>query len=161
MSDAFQPVYSHNGTYDDYWNTRPVRRYGRILNNQLSRDPAEQAYRVRAYEDIGNQTIAAQDQARFGGAQAFGFNNPSGIPLALSMQANMSAPYGKADMEAQEAGRQSAQNTGQAILNMKQMHANWYQTLMGPWLQNKNIESQMQIAQMQAAAAAAAAGGGG
>lgn len=161
MSDVFHPVYSHRGTFDDYWNTKPVRAYYRILRNQLRQDPAEQAYRQRAYEDVGRQQMAANQAVRANSATAFGMNNPTGFQTALMAQNALMAPYGAADLAAREAGRQSSQTTGQALLNAKQMHANWYSTLMGPWLQMENIEAQKQIAAMQAAAAAAAASGGG
>ena len=160
MSAPFDPVYSHNGQFDDYWNTKPVKGYYRLLGNMLRQDPAEHMYRQRAYEDLGQQTMAATQGAQMGATSAFGFNNPSGITSSLMQRAYMSAPYGSADMAAEEAGRQSTIGTGNALMDAKQRHANWYASLKNIRLSYEQMKIQEEVAKAQAAASAAAASGG-
>ena len=114
---------------------------------------AEQAARTAAFSTIGNQTQAASDQARRGTVGMIGANNPNGMLPSIQSQIQMQAPYAQAEQQAGIAGKQAVSNAGQGWQNLKQSQANWFATMMQPYLTQEQIK-------MQAAQMAAGAGGG-
>ncbi len=155
LSDVHHPEW-------DIGRTKNRRAYSKILGDMLGNRMAGQQYRQVAYDRIAGQTRSAEDAYRDMGTQAYGFNNPSGMTSALVAQTRAKAPYAAADLAAREAGRQSSINTGRAILDKQQQHANLYSTVIAPYLQNKEIENQaaLGLAQMAAMGSAGGAAGG-
>lgn len=134
------------------WNKRVLGQHG--LN-------AEQAYRERAFSDIGNQQMQANLQGQQALTSSFGMNNPSGLMASIVAQNALAAPYGQANLGAIEAGRQAMNQQAQTHFANKQARANIWATLWGPALQWESFEVQReQIAAMKAQAAAAASAGG-
>ena len=154
MGDPFQPEWGK------IRKNKTSRSYSNYLAKALGRGglDAEQAYRQQAYGTIANQTMAARDAARTGVAGAFGANNPSGLTAALQSRAQLAAPYAQAGMQATMAGQNQQMRLGQGWQDARQRNANFYTTLMGPYLQNKQIE---QAAALAAAQAGGAGGDGG
>lgn len=139
----------------------PARHaYSKILHDQLSNRFASQRYRQAAYDRIAGTTRAGEEAYRDMGAQTYGFNNPSGMTTALIANQRARAPYASADLLAREAGRQSSINTGRALMDKQQSHANLYATYVSPYLQNKEIENNaaLGLAQMAAAGGSGASG---
>lgn len=137
MADDFSLYKPH---YDD-WSKPATHAYQDILADSLRNRTAGQQYRQAAYDRIAGQTRAAEDAIRDQGAQAFGGNNPSGMTGALVAQQRAKAPYAAADLAAREAGRQSALSTGAALIAKKQAQANWYSTMITPYLHEQDTEA--------------------
>lgn len=133
------------------WNKPTTSAYGKILSNMLRDRTATATYRQSAYDTIAAQTRAAETGIKDASIQAYGVNNPSGQTGALIGQQRAKAPYASADIAAKEMGRQSALSTGQAILNKKQSQANWYSTMIAPWLQEQELKSGMALGLAQIA----------
>lgn len=148
---------------EDVGRTKNRKAYSQILSDALRNRTAGQRYRQVAYDRIAGTTRAGEEAFRDMGAQTYGFNNPSGMTTALIANQRARAPYATADLLAREAGRQSAINTGRAILDKQQQRANLWATYASPYLQNKEIENNAAIglAQMAAAGSAGGAAGGG
>lgn len=123
---------------------------------------AEQQFRARAFQDIGNQQMQANMAARQGITAGFGGNNPTGLLPGVMAQNALQAPYGAANAAAKEAGIRSMTNLGQIGQNTRTGAINQYVSKWGPALQWRSLDiTEQQIAAQQAMAAAAAGGGSG
>ena len=144
-------------TSPEDWKTPNTTAYTKILGSALRRRNAETLYRQSAYDKIAGQQRSSEQSIRDTSAQTLGGNNTGGMTTALIAQQRASAPYASADLAAREAGRQSAMATGQALLNKKQSQANWYSTMIAPYLHQQEIEAQLAIGMANASAAEAGA----
>lgn len=115
--------------------------YGKILQGQLRERPAARAYRQVAFDSIGRNVRGAEEAARGSSAAALGIQNASAMPAQVSAIARAQAPYAEARMKANQIGRAESRQAGQDLFARRQANANYWATVMGPWLQNKNIEA--------------------
>lgn len=125
------------------------KAYGRILQRQLRERPAEEAYKNAAFNSIARNVRSAEDASRMGSAQALGINNPSLMPAQIATQARLNAPYGEAILRARTLGREQARQAGKDLLARRQANANFYATVMSPFVSNKGIESEVAIGMAQ------------
>lgn len=130
--------------YED-WQSNSTRAYGKILSSQLRDRTAGQRYRQEAYDRIAGTTRAAEQGIKDTSVQAYGMNNPSGTTGALIAQQRAKAPYASADLAAREAGRQSAISTGNALIAKKQAQANWYSTMIAPYLHEQDTQAGLAV----------------
>ena len=133
-----------------------LQAYRRYLTQQLT-GPAEQqaitSARTRAFEDVGRSTEQALLASRTNEARAFGSNIPTGFGAAQRTAIVQRAPYGAANLGAEEAGQRRMVQLGQALQNLGLARGNFYQLIQGLQLQKQAVEN--------SAAVAAASGGGG
>ena len=159
------------GQLSDYYNEPQLshlpgwkgnRLYRRYLTNQLRGEGlgAEQSYRNEAYSGVAGQQAQSDMAAKRTLASGFGSQNPTGLSTAVMSQNALNAPYGEANLGAQEAGRRSMINIGSARDANRLNQVSMYNSLFSNLLAERNLQLQQQALEDQNALALAASAGG-
>jgi hypothetical protein len=137
--------------YDKYVGRgqRNYRRYLRTGFRPLGRE-SEQRTRAMMFETLGAQQSEANRAGTQALTQGFGLNNPTGLQAEMQRRNALQADYAGANLASREASRRTRLEMGQALQASKQAQANWYSTLVGPYLQQQAMESQLAMMGSQA-----------
>lgn len=148
--------------YGDY-KKGGIGLYRRFLRGELAGrgTSAEQGARARAFADTAQGQRQANDQGTRAIRGSFGMNAPTGLETALRTQTAQSAPYGEANLAAEELGKRQQLRAGSALQASKQGQANFYATLIAPLLQKYGLDISQEGIGAQTALGLAGLGGSG
>ena len=125
--------------FEDFGNDPGVANYRRFLSRGVNASArnATQLSRATSYNALGSAQQQGLDTANRVTTGAFGMNNPSGLQAQLGLQSSLGANYGRANLEAKEAGRQTRIQMGEAYQRSLLGQADYYNALIGPFLQEQ------------------------